>query len=338
MPTIPALSSASIHNRRQFIAGSSLAAFGVCTDAWAQDSYPNKPIRIVVPYPAGGPLDGMVRMTGERLGKRLNQNVVVDNRAGASGILGADAVAKAAPDGYTFLATVIDTQVNNVALFKQLPYDPQKDFTPITLLAYAPAILVVPSDIPANTLPELVQWARANRGKVSYGSWGAGGIGHALAEALNRQYDLQAVHVPYRGEAPLVQDLLTKTVSFGFASIANTAQHIERGSLKAIAVSGAARSQAMPKIPTLLESGAVGAIHNARVWLATFAPARTPAAIVQKLQVEIKASLEEPQMMQILKSRGFEPSGGPSSELEAQIKRDLESIPKLLRDIGVEAQ
>jgi tripartite-type tricarboxylate transporter receptor subunit TctC len=335
-PTVS--SDVSRLDRRQWMVGGGLAAAAACMPAWSQDAFPSKPIRIVVPYPAGGPLDGLVRMTGERLGKRLNQSVVVDNRAGASGILGADAVAKAAPDGYTFLATVIDTQVNNVALFKQLPYDPTRDFAPITLLAYAPAILVVSADIPANTLPELVQWARANRGKVSYGSWGAGGLGHAMAEALNRQYDLQAVHVPYRGEAPLVQDLLTKTVAFGFASIANTAQHIERGTLKAIAVSGASRSQAMPKIPTLFESGATGAIHNARVWLATFAPARTPAAIVQKLQLEIKASLEEPQLMQILKSRGFEPSGGPSSELEVQIKRDLDTIPRLLREIGVEAQ
>jgi tripartite-type tricarboxylate transporter receptor subunit TctC len=304
----------------------------------AQESYPTKPIRIVVPYAAGGPLDGLVRLVADRLSRRVGQPVVVDNRAGASGILGADAVAKAAPDGYTILATVIDTQVNNVALFKSLPYDPAKDFSPITVLAYAPAILVAGSDVPANTLDELLAWAKANRGKVSYGSWGAGGVGHALAESANRSHQLGMVHVAYRGEAPLVQDLLNKTVQLGFASIASTAQHVEKGTLKAIAVSGPGRSPAMPRVPTLVEAGDKSAIATVRIWLGALAPAGTSPAIVRRLQQEFKAVLEEPQVAQILASRGFQPTGNTPAEFEAQIRRDLEIIPRLLRDIGVEPQ
>lgn len=302
------------------------------------DTYPVKAIRIVVPYAAGGPLDGVVRVVAERLSKRLNQPVVVDNRAGASGSIGADAVAKAAPDGYTLLATVIDTQVNNVAMFKQLPYDPLRDFAPITALAFAPAILVVGSDVPANTLPELIQWARANKGKVSYGSWGAGGLGHAMMESLNRQHQLGMVHVPYRGEGPLVQDILAKTVQLGFGSIASTAQHIEKGTLKAIALSGSKRSPVQSKVPTLLEAGDTAPIAAARMWLGMLAPAKTAAPIVSKLQQDIKAVLEDPFVTNLLQSRGFEISGNTPEQFDAQIRRDLEVIPKLLRDIGVEAQ
>lgn len=313
----------------------------VSSAAFAQASaepYPAKPIRVIVPYPAGGPLDGLVRLVGDRLSKRLGQPVVVDNRAGASGSIGADAVAKAAPDGYTILATVIDTQVNNVAMFKQLPYDSVRDFAPITVMAYAPAILVAHADVPANNLQELLAWAKTQRGKLSYGSWGAGGLGHAMAESLNRNHQLQLVHAPYRGEAPLVQDLLAKTIPFGFASIANTAQHIEKGTLKAIAVSGSVRSTAQPQVRTLDESGEKTAIAAARLWLGMLAPAKTPVPIVNKLQQELRAVLLDPQVSQILLSRGFEPTGNTPAEFEAQIKRDLDVIPKLLRDIGVEAQ
>ncbi len=337
-PTIPP-SNQDQSNRRTLLKQGLLTALSASVGvAFAQDAFPARPIRVVVPYPAGGPLDGLVRLTAERLSKRLNQPVIVENKAGASGILGVDAVAKAAPDGYTILATVIDTQVNNLALFKQLPYDPIKDFAPITGLAFAPAVLVVNADVPVNNLQEFVQWSRANRGKLVYGSWGAGGTGHAITEALNRQFDLQAVHAPYRGEGPMVQDLLAKTIAFGCASVANSMQHVEKGTLKAIAVSGTTRNNVYPNVPTLLESGAVGAIHATRVWLGTFAPAKTPTAIVQRFQTELKASLEEPQLAQILRSRGFEVSGGTSAEFDAQIKRDLATIPKLLREIGVEAQ
>jgi tripartite-type tricarboxylate transporter receptor subunit TctC len=330
-------------SRRDLVASAAVTAglMGLSRAVGAQaaaDTYPSKVIRVIVPYPAGGPLDGLIRVVGDRLSKRLGQPVIVDNRAGASGSIGADAVAKAAPDGYTLLATVIDTQVNNVAMFKQLPYDPQRDFAPITALVFGPAVLVVSSDVPANTLPELIQWARANKGKISYGSWGAGGLGHAMMESLNRQHQLGMVHAPYRGEGPLVQDLLAKTVQLGFCSVASTSQHIEKGSLKAIAVSGSKRTPVFSKVPTLQEAGDSAAISLLRVWLGMLAPAKTPAAIVNKLQQEIKAVLEEPAVTQILLSRGFDISGNTPAEFDAQIRRDLEVVPKLLREIGVEAQ
>lgn len=335
----PAVARPGAKRRRLLLAQAlGMAAAALCRPVQAQADYPARPVRMVVPYAAGGPLDGLVRVVADRLGKRLSQTVLVDNRAGASGILGADHVAKSPPDGHTLLATVIDTQVNNLALFRQLPYDPVRDFAPVTVLAFAPAILVVNPDVPAQTLPELLAWAKAQRGKVSYGSWGAGGLGHALAESLNRRHDLAMVHAPYRGEAPLVQDLLGRNVQLGFASIANTAQHIQRGALKAIAVSGGARSPAMPQVPTLTEAGEATPIAAARLWLGLLAPARTPAAIVHRLQQEVRLVLQEPEVAGLLSGRGFEPSGIGPAEFEAQLRRDLEVIPRLLKDIGVEAQ
>jgi tripartite-type tricarboxylate transporter receptor subunit TctC len=324
-------------NRRELMVGAGIASI---QPAWlrAQDAYPSKTVRMVVPYAAGGPLDGLVRLVSDRLSKRINQPVIVDNRAGASGILGADFVAKAAPDGYTMLATVIDTQVNNAVLFKQLPYDPLKDFIPVTQLATAPAILVANSDLPPNSLQEFIAYAKANAGKLSYGSWGAGGIGHAITEALNKAQNLQMVHAPYKGEAPLVQDLLSKSIAVGAASVANTMQHIEKGSLKAYAISGTRRSNAVPNVPTFQELGLRDPIFATRIWLAVFAPAKTPMPIVRKMQTELRAALELPDVSKILVGRAFDPIGNTPEEFAAIFQQDFAVVTKLIRELGVEPQ
>ena len=304
--------------------------------ARAQEAYPARPVRIIVPYAAGGPLDGMVRLISDRLSKRIGQPVLVDNRAGASGIIGAEATAKSAPDGYTMMISVMDTQINNAALFRNLSYDPLKDFVQVTQIASAPTIMVANADIPANTLREFVAYARANKGKLSYGSWAAGGTGHIMTEVFNRSQGLDMVHAPYKGEGPMVQDLLAKSIALGMASIANAKQHVEKGSLKAYAVSGSARSAAVPDVPTLAELGFTDPIYQVKIWFGAHMPARTLASISQKMQAEIKAVLELPEVANVLNGRAFSPSGMAGEEFDRVFRSDYAVLTRLIKDLGIE--
>jgi tripartite-type tricarboxylate transporter receptor subunit TctC len=325
--------------RREILkTGTGLALLPVVGSAFAQEQWPGRPIRLIVPYAAGGGLDVVARLVGDRLGVRLGQPFLVDNRTGASGMLGADVVAKARPDGYTLLATVADTQINNAVLFKQIPYDPLNDFVPITQMAYGSPVMVVPASVPARNLMEFVAYAKANRGRLSYGSWGVGGLGHVMTEAFNQSAGLEMVHTPYRGEAAMLQDLLTQSIAVGMGSVANMTPQVQAGKLKAIAISGAARSTSLPDTATFAEQGHAEPAFQARVWMALLAPARTPPQIIDRLQREVAAILQEPVVSKELMQRGFEPVGNTPAEFGANLKRDYDVLTSLIRKIGIQPQ
>ncbi|MGL4286111.1 MAG: Bug family tripartite tricarboxylate transporter substrate binding protein [Phreatobacter sp.] len=323
-------------DRRQFIIGAAGAA--VAGPAHAQ-AFPSRPIIFIVPYSAGGPLDATARMVGEGLARRLGQGVVIENRTGASGMLGANAVARAEPDGHTVLFTVIDTQVNNVALFKNIAYDPIKDFAPITQAFLAPMILVTSAKFTAKTPQEFAAQAKASGQPLSFGSWGIGGSAHLAGEALwNRHFKLNLAHVPYRGEAPIVNDLIANQIAVSFASIANTRQHIEQGALRALAVSGLRRSPALPDLPTLTELGLDDPVFKIGIWLGAFAPGRTPRPIVDKLATEMRAVVRGPDVAERMGKLGFEPIASSPDEFAASLEREIVTIKAVFRDLGIEQQ
>lgn len=322
--------------RRVFLAWSGAAS--ACLPVLAQEAWPTRPVRVIVPYAAGGGLDVVARIVSDRLGARLGQPFLVDNRTGASGMVGVDAVAKAKADGYTLLATVADTQINNTVLFKQIPYDPLVDFVPVTQMAYGSPVMVIPADVPARNLAEFVAYARARRGQLSYGSWGIGGLGHLMTEAFNQGAGLEMAHAPYRGEAAMVQDLLTKSVAVGMGSVTNMAPLVQSGKLRAIALSGGQRSPSLPDTATFGEQGFTDPVFSVRVWMALLAPAKTPPAVVEKLQREVRTVLQEPSVQKELTARGFDPVGNTSAEFAVNLKRDYEVLTGLIRRIGIPPQ
>jgi tripartite-type tricarboxylate transporter receptor subunit TctC len=324
--------------RRDLIAGGTAALLIPFELPRAQEAYPARPVHAVVPYAAGGGLDVVTRIVCERLSARTGQPFVVDNKTGASGMVGADAVAKARPDGYTLLATVADTQINNAVLFKQLPYDPLNDFVPVTQMAFGSPVMVINADVPARNLAEFVPYAKANRGKVSYGSWGIGGLGHLMTEGFNQAAGLEMIHAPYRGEAAMLQDLLSKSIALGMGSVANMTPHVQRGTLRAIALSGTTRAPQLAQTATFVEQGFDDPVFKVQVWMALLAPAKTPAAVVDKLQRDVKAVLQEPAVRSELVSRGFEPVANSPDEFAANYKRDYQVLTALIRRIGIQPQ
>lgn len=324
--------------RRDLIAGGTAALLGPYGAPRAQEAYPSRPVHVVVPYAAGGGLDVVTRIVCERLSARTGQPFVVDNKTGASGMVGADAVAKARPDGYTLLATVADTQINNAVLFKQLPYDPLNDFVPVTQMAFGSPVMVVNADVPATNLAEFVAWAKAHRGKVSYGSWGIGGLGHLMTEAFNQATGLDMTHAPYRGEAAMLQDLLSKSVAVGMGSVTNMSPHVQRGTLRAIALSGTRRASQLPQTATFAEQGYDDPVFKVYVWMALLAPAKTPTAVVDRLAREVRAVVLEPTVQSELVARGFEPVANTPQEFAANYGRDYQVLTALIRRIGIQPQ
>ena len=306
--------------------------------AQAQSAWPTKPIRIIVPYPAGGATDWMARTIGERLSKTLGQPIIVDNRPGASGQIGADAVAKAAPDGHTLLMTITDSQINNVALFKKLPYDPTKDFTFISQIVWSPAIVNANPDIPVKTMQEFVKYAKDNAAKASYGSWGAGGLGHLAGETLNQQIGAQMVHVQQRGEAPVINDLLTKATTIGFSSIGTARPHVEAGKITPLAVMGKQRSPALPNVPTFAELGFKDPLFETSIWLGLLGPAKLPTDVTQRLYQEVKAIISQPDVAKQITERGLVSIGSSPEEFERSFRSEFELITRRIRDFSIEPQ
>jgi tripartite-type tricarboxylate transporter receptor subunit TctC len=323
-------------DRRQFIAA---VVGSVAAGPASAQAYPARPITFIVPYAAGGPLDATARMVGEGLSRRIGQAVIVENRTGASGALGANAVAKAQPDGYTILFTVIDTQVNNVALFKTIPYDPVKDFAPITQAFLAPMILVVGGKFSARTPQEFAEQIKTSGQPLAFGSWGIGGSAHLAGDALwNRHFKLGMTHVPYRGEALIVNDLLSGQIPVSFASIANTRQHIEAGALKPLAISGTKRSSALPDLPTLTELGFADPVFKIGVWLGAFAPGQTPRQIVDRLSQEMRAVVRSAEVSDKMVRLGFEPVASTPEEFARSLEVEIATIKTVFRDLGIEQQ
>lgn len=323
--------------RRSLAAG--LAASTVAAPlVRAQTGYPARVIRLVVPYTAGGPLDSTARVVAEGLGRRLGQSIIVENKTGASGMLGAAEVAKAEPDGHTLLFTVTDTQVNNMLLFKRPLYDSLKDFTPVTMAFRAPIILAASAELTSTAPADLVAQFKANPAKASYGHWGLGGLGHLLGETFNRKLGLGMNAVPYRGENPAVTDLVAKHISLATASVANTQQHINRGSLKAVAVSGNARTPLLPNVPTFAEIGLTDPIFGMGIWLGMLAPGGTPTAIVERLAAETRAVITEPAIASRMQSLAYTSVALPPAEFRRTIASELDIVGRVFADLAIEKQ
>ncbi|SCU73828.1 Extra-cytoplasmic solute receptor [Cupriavidus necator] len=300
----------------------------------AAQTYPAKPIRIVVPYVAGGGTDTIARAMGEKLSKRLGQPVVVDNKAGASGIIGTDAVAKAAPDGYTLLMTLTQSVLTNQFLYQKLPYDPRKDLTMISVLADAQLVLVAHPSVPARTVRELGEYARSRPGKLSYASWGVGSLSHLSGAYYSKLVHGQATHVPYKGEAPMMQDLLGGQVQFGFASILTAKPYIQSGKLKALAVTGTQRSSALADMPTFAESGMQDSAFKTVGWIGLVAPVGVPAPILARLEGEVRAILQAPDMQERLVALGLRTVGSSPAQAQALYARDWPVLKTLVADSG----
>jgi len=306
----------------------SLAASG---PALAQ-AYPAKPIRLVIPFPPGGPLDLAGRAIGQKMQEDWGQPVVVENKPGAGGNIGADAVAKSAPDGYTLVMGALSTHAVNPHLFAKMPYDALKDFAPVSMVAITPNVLVVNPSVPANNVRELVALAKASPGKLSFASGSNGSAGHLAGELFKTLAGIDIVHVPYKGGAPAMQDLLGGQVQFMFDNLANSTQQLKAGKLKAFAVTTAKRSALAPELPTMAEVGVPG--FDISTWYGIMAPAGTPPEVVRKLNAEIVKILASDDMRERLKAQGAEPAPMTPEEFTAFIRAEWNKYAKIVKDSG----
>jgi tripartite-type tricarboxylate transporter receptor subunit TctC len=299
------------------------------------DDFPSRTITIVVPFTPGGSADVLMRMVGQKLGESVKQTVLIDNRPGGGGNVGALAVKLAAPDGYMLFMAHTGTHAVNVSLYADLKFDPVKDFQPITPLMSFPSILVVPATSPARTLAELVAFAKAKSGGLSYASQGVGAGGHLLGEMLARDLGVPMVHVPYRGVAPAITDLIAGRVDFLFSSPISALAHVEDGKLRILAITGDARSPILPQVATMTELGYPSV--NLRQWFGIVAPRGTPAAVVRKLNDEFIKAVRSKEVSGMLVSQATEVFTMSPEEFLALIRSDIIRLGKVVRDSGARA-
>ncbi|HVF62533.1 MAG TPA: tripartite tricarboxylate transporter substrate binding protein [Casimicrobiaceae bacterium] len=307
--------------------------FAVPADVAAQTAYPTRPVRIIVPYPAGGVADALPRIVGEKLAERLKQPVVVENRPGASGNIGMEQGARAEPDGYTLVLAPAGNLTVNPILFPKLSFDTAKDFVPIINLASSPNVLVVHPSVPAKTLQELVAYAKANPGKLNFASPGDGSGAHLAGELLNLEASIQSVHVPYKGLAPAVNDLLGGQVQMMFAGISTVLPHIKSGKLVPLAIASPRRSAELPDVPTVAERGYPD--FDVTSWYGLVVRSGTPSDVVQKLSREIAAVLSLPDVRDKLAVLGLEPVGGAQDAFASMIASETTKWRDIVRRAGI---
>ncbi len=307
----------------------------VAAPAFAQP-WPTKPVTLVVPFPAGGTTDVLARALAEKLQQSLGQPVIVESRPGAGATLGADYVAKARPDGYTLLIGAVHHTIAS-SVYKKLPYDFQKDFVPITGLALVPNVLVVnASATPARSVAELVAALKAHPGQWSYGSNGNGTAQHLIGTQFQNATGTTLLHVPYKGSGPLATDLLGAQIQMSFDTITPVLPHIKAGKLRALAVTTARRSSALPDVPTLEEAGLKG--FDIGTWFGVLAPAATPRDIVARLNAEMVKVIQAPDFRKRMDEIGAEPTGGSSEQLAAQIRSETGKFAKLVKEANVQIE
>jgi tripartite-type tricarboxylate transporter receptor subunit TctC len=299
----------------------------------AAQTWPDKPVRLIVPLSAGSAVDTLARIPGEKLSALWGHQVVVENKIGANGTIGTDAAAKAPADGYTLLLTNDAALATSPALYPKLPYDPARDFAPITLAASIPVILVAHVSQPYTTVKELVDYARANPGKVHYASGGNGSAQHVPMEMFKQIAGIDLVHVPYKGLGPAFNDVVSGQVPLMFAGLSNTPQQIKAGRIRALAIGSAKRSSAMPDLPTMQEAGVPGFDYSA--WAGLLAPAGTPAAIVQKVNADWAKAVAMPDVREKLVALGFELSPTTPAQFGEMIKREMAKVAKVVKDANI---
>jgi len=313
--------------------------FSLCAftfSAACAQPYPTKPVRLVVTYTAGGPADIAARALAQKLAEMWGQQVVVDNRAGAGGIIGTELVAKAAPDGYTLLHGTAAGLIINPLLVKKLPYDTFRDFAPVSMVVIVPQLLVTHPALPATTLKELIALAKARPGALNYASVGIGSPNHLGMELLKSMAGIDMVHVPYKGATPAMADLIAGQVQLAFDGMASVLPQIASGKLKAIAIGSARRSPAAPDVPTVAEAGLTGFEYVA--WNGNFAPAGTPPALVGRLSADIRKALAAPDVVQRLASLGSEPGGSTPTQFAAYVKEDYARWARVVQAVGLKAE
>ena len=328
------LLSTSIFKRRTILsAGVILGAALSSATGWAQ-TYPSKPIKLIVPYAAGGATDITARTLGEKLTTRLGQPVLVDNRGGAGGVTGTDQAFKSPADGYTFLVSLGTTMLINQYLYEKLPYNPQKDQALITQIALAPVVLLVNAQVPVNTAPELMQYIEHNKSKLAYGSWGMGSYAHLAGAWLSDNLKADMNHAAYKGESPMLQDLVGGQIQLTFASLQSARPYIESGRLKALAVTGTQRMIALPKVPTMSEQGIKDEVFRVTGWVGMSAPAKTPADVLARVGTEVRAILAQPDVRERIQQMGFIPVGSTAEEFNVQFKKDAPVWERLVKLSG----
>ena len=309
------------------------AACAIAAAAAAADVYPSRPVRIVVPFPPGGPADALARMVGDKLQATLGQPVVVDNRPGAGGNIGMELVAKAAPDGHTLALAPAGNLTVNPSLYRNVPYDVARDFAPVTVIAAVPNILVVNAQVPAKDLAELIAYAKANPGKLNFASPGPGSGAHLAGELLKSSAAIDMVHVPFSGIAPAVTAVVAGDVQVMFAGSSSAMPHVTAGKLRALGVASPKRIASAPALPTLAESGLPG--FDVTSWYSIVAPAGTPPAVVERLQREIAKALDAPDVKTKLAGLGAEPVANTPSEFSAMIKVESAKWGKIVKDANI---
>ena len=305
----------------------------VSVSATAQQ-YPSKPVRFVIPYPAGSSSNDIFgRVLAQRLSDSLGQQFVVDNRSGASGHIGGEMVAKAAPDGYTLLLGTNGGIAISPSVSPKLPYDPLRDLAPVTLFGIVPYIMVVHSSVPANSVAEFIALARARPGQLKFASSGVAGTPHLCGEMLKALARIDLLHVPYKGGAPATIDLLGGHVQAYFSGIPAQFPHIKSGRVRALAITTLKRSATMPELPTFDESGVPG--YDANSWMGVFAPARVPKALIQRLHGQIEAVMKSPEMRESMTTQGIEPVALGPEPFAASIRADHEKYARVIREAGI---
>jgi tripartite-type tricarboxylate transporter receptor subunit TctC len=320
----------------RFFRAALVAAF-VCAPlsvAVAQD-YPNHSIRFIAPYEPGGGTDILARLIGQRMSIALGQSVIVENRPGAGGVVGAQIVVAAPPDGYTLMLTAPSAIVVQPYLHKHLSYDPLRDLAPITLIAEVPALLVVNPAVPAHSVKELIALAKAEPGKLTFGSSGIGGTAHLAGEMMNEMAGVSMRHIPYKGTGPANTALLGGQVSMSFSDMPSVLRFVQNGQLRALAVSTPQRSSVVPDLPAISE---ILPGYSAAPWYGIFAPGKTPTAIIDKLNHVIVGILKEPEMKKILVAQGADPIGNTPAQFQAYLKADSARWEKVIREAHITAE
>jgi tripartite-type tricarboxylate transporter receptor subunit TctC len=317
---------------RQYAVLAGAVALAMSLTAGAQ-TYPSKPIRLIVPSTPGGSVDTLARTIGPRLAEKWGHQTVVDNRPGAGGAIAGELVARAAPDGYMLLIGTVASLATNVSLRKKLPYDPLKDFVPVTLVATQNLMLLIHPSVPVKTVKEVVRLAKAQPGKLTFASAGNGTGGHLSGELFRMLAGIDMLHIPYKGVAPALVDVVSGQVSMTFSSILSGQPHYRTGKLRALAVTGIKRSAAVPELPTMMEAGVKD--YESATWYGIVAPAGTPQEIVAKLNAEIVAILKNPEVNERLSKEGADPVGNTSAEFGKFIASEIDKWRKVIRAAGI---
>ena len=307
----------------------------IASSAHAQQNYPAKPIRLVVPYPAGGPLDTVARLLAQKVSESTKQPVIVDNKPGAGGNIGADAVAKSPADGHTVLMGAVATHAINPTLYASMPYDAARDFIAVTQVASTPNVLVVNPSVPAATVREFIPYAKANPGKLNFGSGSTGSAGHLAGELFKTMAGVEMTHVPYKGAAPAMNDLIGGQIQLMFDNLASSLAQVRAGRIRALAVTTAKRTPLAPDLPTIAESGLPG--FDISTWFGIFVPAGTPREIVDRLHTEFTRALATPDLREKMLALGAEPVGNRPDEFAAYIRAEAEKYARVIKASGAKA-